>query len=55
MTENTEWRVTGKQVLLDAVTFAKDAGTYIYELGRQLFFKIKNALKKDETKEPSQQ
>ena len=47
-------RVTGKQVLLDAVTLAKDAGAYIYDLSKRAFTAIKHALKskdKDEKKD----
>ena len=41
MTEN---RITGKQVLLDAVTLFKDAGAYIYELSKTVVVKIKNII-----------
>ncbi len=36
--------VTGKQVLADAVTLAKDTGSYIFQLGKRIFRAIKNAL-----------
>ncbi|MCH5165616.1 MAG: hypothetical protein J1G01_04375 [Clostridiales bacterium] len=37
-------RVTGKKVLLDAVTLAKDTGTYIFELSKRAYRAIKSAL-----------
>lgn len=40
----TEDRITGKQVLLDAVTLFKDAGAYIYELSKTVIVKIKNVI-----------
>lgn len=40
-TQNT-CRVTGKQVLFDAVTLFKDVGAYIYELSKTAVVKIKN-------------
>ena len=42
MTDDVETeRITGKQVLNDAVTLLKDAGTYIYELGKTAVVKVK--------------
>ncbi len=40
--EKTTNRITGKQVLLDAVTLAKDAGVFIYDLGKTVIVKIKS-------------
>ena len=40
--ETTTNRITGKQVLLDAVTLAKDAGVFIYDLGKAVIVKIKS-------------
>ena len=37
-------RITGKQVLMDAVTLFKDAGAYIYELGKTAARKIKGLI-----------
>ena len=45
-------RVTGKQVLNDAVTLAKDTGSYIFELGKRVFFAVKNAIEKNSEKKP---
>lgn len=45
-------RVTGKQVLNDAVTLAKDTGSYIFELGKRVFFAVKNAIEKNSEKTP---
>ena len=42
MTDENKNRITGKQVLLDAVTLAKDAGVFIYDLGKTVIVKIKN-------------
>lgn len=42
MTEQNGNRVTGKQVLIDAVTLAKDAGVFVYDLGKAVVVKIKN-------------
>ena len=39
--KNTD-RITGKQVLLDAVTLTKDAGVFFYDLGKAVIVKIKN-------------
>lgn len=47
---NTE-RITGKQVLYDAVTLLKDTGTFIFELGKTVFFKIKGMVKNAEKKD----
>lgn len=46
MTNNveTEQRITGKQVLYDAVTLLKDAGTYIYELSKNVVVKVKTLI-----------
>lgn len=54
MTDNIETetaRITGRQVLLDAVTLFKDAGTYIYELGKTAVVKIKALVSSDENDE----
>ncbi|MCH5154691.1 MAG: hypothetical protein J1F71_05715 [Clostridiales bacterium] len=40
----TEDRITGKQVLLDAVTLIKDTGAYIYELSKNVIVMIKNVI-----------
>lgn len=40
--ERTTNHITGKQVLLDAVTLAKDAGVFIYDLGKAVIVKIKS-------------
>ena len=37
-------RISGKQVLFDAVTLVKDAGAYIYELGKTVIVKIKSMI-----------
>ncbi len=37
-------RVTGKQVARDAVTLVKDAGLFVFDLGRLIVFKIKCVL-----------
>lgn len=37
-------RVSGKQVLFDAVTLFKDAGAYVYELSKTVLVKIKNII-----------
>ncbi|MDE6029745.1 MAG: hypothetical protein K2F90_05465 [Clostridiales bacterium] len=42
--ERTTDRITGKRVLLDAVTLAKDAGVFIYDLGRAVIVKIKSVV-----------
>ncbi|MDE5562247.1 MAG: hypothetical protein K2J01_01720 [Clostridiales bacterium] len=42
MTDENRNRITGKQVLLDAVTLAKDAGVFIYDLGKAVIVKIKS-------------
>ncbi|MCH5155439.1 MAG: hypothetical protein J1F69_02430 [Clostridiales bacterium] len=39
-----EKRVSGKQVLLDAVTLVKDAGVYMYTLTKTVFIKIKSMI-----------
>lgn len=44
MTQENPERVTGKQVLFDAFTLFKDAGTYIYELGKTVIVKIKDMI-----------
>ena len=43
---NTE-RITGKQVLCDAVTLLKDTGTFIFELGKTVYCKIKGMVQKN--------
>lgn len=53
MTQEAEKCVTGRQVLLDAITFAKDAGAYLYGLGKRVYKAIKTALDKDKTEEAS--
>ncbi|MDE6200733.1 MAG: hypothetical protein K2M47_02470 [Clostridiales bacterium] len=40
--EKTNDRISGKQVLFDAVTLVKDAGAYIYALGKTVIVKIKS-------------
>lgn len=40
--EKTTNRISGKQVLFDAITLAKDAGAYIYALGKTVVVKIKS-------------
>lgn len=42
MTDEKRDRITGKQVLLDAVTLAKDAGVFFYDLGKAVIVKIKS-------------
>lgn len=42
MTDKNRNRITGKQVLLDAVTLMKDAGVFIYDLGKAAVVKIKS-------------
>ena len=37
-------RISGKQVLLDAVTLVKDTGAYIYELTKTVLVKIKSMI-----------
>ena len=44
MNDDNIRRVSGKQVLFDAVTLFKDAGAYFYELGRTAVVKIKNMI-----------
>lgn len=43
-------RVTGKQVLHDAVTLVKDAGLFVFDLGRLVVYKVKNAIDEHERK-----
>lgn len=43
-------RVTGKQVLNDAVTLVKDAGTFVYDLSRLIVFKIKKLVENEKNK-----
>lgn len=40
--EKTTGRISGKKVLLDAVTLVKDTGAYIYALGKTVIVKIKS-------------
>ncbi len=47
-------RVTGKQVLNDALTLAKDTGTFIFDLGRLAVYKIKCALEKEKSSKQSE-
>lgn len=44
MNDDNIRRVSGKQVLYDAVTLFKDAGAYIYELSKAAVVKIKNMI-----------
>ncbi len=44
MTDERTNRITGKQVLLDAVTLAKDAGVFIYDLGKTVIVKIRSII-----------
>lgn len=44
MNDDNIRRVSGKQVLFDAVTLFKDVGTYIYELSKTAVVKIKNMI-----------
>lgn len=37
-------QVTGKQVLLDAAMLAKDAGLFLYDLGKRIYLSLKAAL-----------
>ena len=37
-------RVTGKQVLLDAATLAKDTGIFLIDLGKREYNAVKTAL-----------
>lgn len=49
-------RVTGKQVLQDAATLAKDTGIYLLDLGKRVYYAVKTALsdkdKESDTPEP---
>ncbi|MDE6401946.1 MAG: hypothetical protein K2L54_04960 [Clostridiales bacterium] len=40
-------RVTGKQVLQDAATLAKDTGIYLLDLGKRIYNAVKSALEDD--------
>ena len=40
-------RVTGKQVLLDAATLAKDTGIFLIDLGKRVYNAVKTALADD--------
>ncbi|MDE6293635.1 MAG: hypothetical protein K2L88_03320 [Clostridiales bacterium] len=44
MNDDNIRRVSGKQVLFDAVTLFKDVGAYIYELSKTAVVKIKNMI-----------
>ncbi|MDE7164217.1 MAG: hypothetical protein K2O04_02175 [Clostridiales bacterium] len=44
MNDERTQRVSGKQVLFDAVTLFKDVGAYIYELSKTAVVKIKNII-----------
>lgn len=37
-------KVTGKKIIADCVTLAKDLGVYIADIGKLLYTKIKKAL-----------
>ena len=41
-------RVTGKQVLLDAATLAKDTGIFLIDLGKRVYNAVKTALAEDQ-------
>lgn len=43
-------RVTGKQVLTDAVTLVKDTGLFVFDLGRLIVYKVKTAVREHEKK-----
>lgn len=43
-------RVTGKQVVHDAVTLVKDTGMFVFDLARLVVYKIKTALDDREQK-----
>lgn len=44
MTDKNTERITGKQVLGDAVTLLRDTGALIYELGKTVIVKIKSMI-----------
>ncbi len=52
---NMTERVTGKQVLSDAVTLVKDTGLFVFDLGKLIVYKISELLKSDREKKPAVQ
>lgn len=46
-------KVTGKQVLEDCVTLAKDLGLYIVDLSRRIYQTLKNAFKSEDKDTPA--
>lgn len=44
-------RVTGKQVLCDAVALLRDTSLYIVGLGKTVYFKLKNMLADEKQKD----
>ncbi len=47
-------KVTGKKIIADCVTLAKDLGVYIADIGKRLFTKLKTALDSDKEKKDEQ-
>ena len=47
-------RVTGKQVLNDAATLVKDAGTFVFDLSKLIVFKIKKLIENSKKKDAPQ-